>query len=168
MAEQNGEEEKPGPTIGEVMPDGTVYAGVSPETGQAMFTTAADVPATCSFDHAQDYAAKLDVHGYRDWRVPTPVKVSLVAAAPEGAISEEAVPRSRDGAAPAASWVEFNVLFQNRVAIGGLYESGSGPAGWYWSSSQYDYNTAWGQRFCDGKQFYLNLKDTDSSVRCVR
>ena len=46
MAEQNGEEEKSGPTIGEVMPDGTVYAGVSPETGKAMFTTAADAPAT--------------------------------------------------------------------------------------------------------------------------
>src|ERR1022692_2660770 len=122
--------------IGEVTPDGTVYAGVSPETGQAMFTTAADAPATCTFNEAQDYAAKLDANGHLDWRVPT-----------------------RD---------ELNVLYQNRAAIGGFEESGSEPVGWYWSSSQYDYNTAWGQRFCDGKQFYLNLKNTDSSVRCVR
>ena len=57
--------------IGEVMPDGTVYAGVSPESGKAMFTTAADAPATCTFDEAQEYAAKLDAHGHRDWRVPT-------------------------------------------------------------------------------------------------
>jgi hypothetical protein len=136
MGEGSGKKEKTGPTIGDAMPDGTIYAGESPESGKAMFTTAADVPATCSFDHAQDYAAKLDAHGYRDWRVPT-----------------------RD---------ELNVLFQNRAAIGGFDESCSYPGGWYWSSSQYDYNTAWGQRFCDGKQFYLNLKNTDSSVRCVR
>ena len=71
MAEQNGEEEKPGPTIGEVMPDGTVYAGISPETGQAMFTTAADAPATHTFNEAQDYAVKLDANGHLDWRVPT-------------------------------------------------------------------------------------------------
>jgi hypothetical protein len=80
MAEQNGEEEKSGPTVGEVMPDGTVYAGVSPETGQAMFTTAADAPATCTFNEAQDYAAKLDVHGYRDWRVPTKEELNVLFA----------------------------------------------------------------------------------------
>ena len=57
--------------IGEVIPDGTIYAGVSPETGKAMFTTATDAPATCTFDEAQEYAAKLDAHGHRDWRVPT-------------------------------------------------------------------------------------------------
>jgi hypothetical protein len=71
MAEQNGEDEKSGPTIGEVMPDGTVYAGVSPESGKAMFTTAADVTPTCTFSQAKEYAAKLDARGYRDWRVPS-------------------------------------------------------------------------------------------------
>ena len=68
--------------IGTVMPDGTVYAGVSPESGKAMFTTAADAPATCTFDEAQEYAAKLDANGHLDWRVPTLLKVSHVAAAP--------------------------------------------------------------------------------------
>ena len=57
--------------IGEVIPDGTIYAGVSPETGKAMFTTAADAPATCGFPEAQEYAAKLDANGHLDWRVPT-------------------------------------------------------------------------------------------------
>ena len=64
------------------MPDGTVYAGISPETGKAMFTTAADAPATCTFNEAQDYAANLEAYGHRDWRVPTLLKVSHVAAAP--------------------------------------------------------------------------------------
>jgi hypothetical protein len=66
--------------IGDAMPDGTVYAGVSPETGKAMFTMVADAPATCSFDHAQDYAAKLDAHGYRDWRVPTKDELNVLFA----------------------------------------------------------------------------------------
>jgi hypothetical protein len=64
--------------IGEVMPDGTIYAGVSPETGKAMFTTAADAPATCTFNEAQDYAAKLDAHGHRDWRVPTKDELNVL------------------------------------------------------------------------------------------
>jgi len=66
--------------IGEVMPDGTVYAGVSPESGKAMFTTAADAPETCSFNEAQDYAARLDAHGYRDWRVPTKDELNVLFA----------------------------------------------------------------------------------------
>ena len=122
--------------IGEVMPDGTVYAGISPDTGKPMFTTAADAPLTYTFNQAQKYAKKHNAHGHKDWRVPT-----------KG---------------------ELNVLFSNRVAIGRFDESGSLPGGWYWSSSQYDYNTAWSQLFSDGNQFYLNLKDGASSVRCVR
>jgi hypothetical protein len=136
MAEQGREDEKSGPAIGEVMPDGTIYAGISPESGQAMFTTAADAPATFNFFEAQEYAAKLNARGHLDWRVPTTG--------------------------------ELNVLYHNRAFIGGFEESGSDPGGWYWSSSQYDYNTAWAQLFRDGHQFCLNLKDTDSSVRCVR
>ena len=45
--------------------------------------------------------------------------------------------------------------------------TGSYPAGWYWSSSQYGLNGAWGQRFSDGFQFN-NFKDYVSSLRCVR
>ena len=135
MAEQNGEEEKPGPTIGEVMPDGTVYAGVSPETGTPMYTTPADAPAARTFNQAQEYAAKLDAHGHRDWRRPT-----------------------RD---------ELNVLYQNRAAIGGFETSSLHPAGWYWSSSQFNEYIAWGQRFSDGHQDFSN-KSNVSSLRCVR
>ena len=62
---------------------------------------------------------------------------------------------------------ELNVLFQNRAAIGGFNEPGSHPAGWYWSSSQLNYNGAWAQRFSDGYQS-INLKNYASSLRCVR
>jgi hypothetical protein len=123
------------PRIGDSMPDGTHYAGVSPETGKAMFTTAADTPAACTFNEAQEYAAKLDAHGHLDWRVPT-----------KG---------------------ELNVLFANRAAIGGFEESGSELLGWYWSSSQYSYRSAWAQRFSDGYQD-TSRKYYYTSVRLVR
>ena len=60
------------------MPDGTIYAGVSPESGKAMFTTAADAPAACSFHEAQEYAAKLDANGHLDWRVPTRSELNVL------------------------------------------------------------------------------------------
>ena|ERR1022692_4923405 len=116
-----------------------------------MYATPADVPLTHTFNAAQKYSAKLDVHGRQDWRVPTFFKISLVAAC----------------AAPIASWDELNVLFQNRAAIGGFDISGSHPAGWYWSSSQILNLLAWAQRFSDGYQNH-GSKNDDSSLRCVR
>ena len=64
---------------------------------------------------------------------------------------------------------ELNVLFQNRVAIGGFDTTGSDPAGWYWSSSRYDsfYGFAWAQRFGDGGQSNLS-RGFASALRCVR
>jgi hypothetical protein len=61
---------------------------------------------------------------------------------------------------------ELNVLFKNRVLVGGFNETGSAPAGWYWSSSQYTI-IGWAQRFSDGIQDYF-VKASESSLRCVR
>ncbi len=55
---------------GERMPDGTIYAGVSPYTGKPMYTTPADAPLTYIFSEAKKYAAGLAAHGYHDWRIP--------------------------------------------------------------------------------------------------
>ena len=57
--------------IGAAMPDGTIYAGVSPETGEPMYATPKDAPLRLTFDQAAKHASKLDAHGYEDWRVPT-------------------------------------------------------------------------------------------------
>jgi hypothetical protein len=123
------------PKTGDKMPDGTIYAGVSPNTGRAMYATALDASLTMTFNEAKEYASKLDAHGHQDWRVPT-----------KG---------------------ELNVLFNNRAAIGGFNETGSDPAGWYWSASQNGTWSAWAQRFSDGGQDN-SPKDIRSSVRCVR
>jgi len=59
------------------MPDGTIYAGLSPDTGKKMYAMPADAPLTMSFNEAADYAAKLDAHGHRDWRVPTKAELKV-------------------------------------------------------------------------------------------
>ena len=135
----NNDDAKPeggtAPNVGDRMPDGTVYPGVSPETGTPIYTTQADAPGLYSWKKGAEYCAALDAGGHRDWRVPT-----------KG---------------------ELHVLFENRDAIGGFNISGSYPAVWYWSSSQFDYDSAWDQRFSDGDQG-INLKLDGSSLRCVR
>ena len=135
----NNDDAKPeggtAPNVGDRMPDGTVYAGVSPETGTPMYTTPADAPGPYIWKKGVEYCSALEAGGHQDWRVPT-----------KG---------------------ELDLLFQNRATIGGFNISGSYPAGWYWSSSQYNYSIAWDQRFSDGNQYYFTKYD-GSSLRCVR
>ena len=131
--------EKEERTPGETMPDGTIFAGISPDTQQPMYTTPADAPMTMTWSDAMNYASRLDAHGHQDWRLPTKA--------------------------------ELNVLWENRDK-GGLKgtfsETGSVPAGWYWSSTEnHEYSHAWDQRFSDGFQSW-DYKFFDSSLRCVR
>jgi hypothetical protein len=123
------------PEIGAKMPDGSIYAGVSSDSGKPIYATPADSGLCAKWRKAMDYAAGLDAHGHRDWRVPTRA--------------------------------ELNVLFTNRAAIGNFNETGSTPAGWYWSSSRDDGSSAWTQRFSDGDRGSYSRYD-QSSLRCVR
>src|SRR5262249_56590304 len=63
---------------GDRMQDGTIYAGLSPDTGKEMYTTPADATGTMKWKKAMDYAAGLDAHGRRDWRVPTKAEVNVL------------------------------------------------------------------------------------------
>jgi hypothetical protein len=62
---------------------------------------------------------------------------------------------------------ELDTEFNHRAAIGGFNETGSDPAGWYWSSSPDDNLIAWEQRFSDGLQLNY-FRNYGSSLRCVR
>lgn len=64
--------------IGAKMPDGTIYAGDSPDTGKPMFTTPADAPLTMTFNEAKDYARKLAAQGHEDWRLPTKSELEVL------------------------------------------------------------------------------------------
>jgi hypothetical protein len=66
------------PKIGDKMPDGTVFAGISPDTHKPMYTTPAPAPLTMTFNEAEKYATKLDAHGHQDWRLPTKAELNLL------------------------------------------------------------------------------------------
>jgi hypothetical protein len=126
------------PKPGDEMEDGTTYAGTSPDTGKPMYTTPKNAPGTYTFNEAAKYAKNLDAHGHHDFHVP--------------------------------SKGELNVLWENRnkgKLKGTFNETGSDPAGWYWSSSQFNIGNAWAQRFSDGNRYNYG-KGFDSSLRCVR
>jgi hypothetical protein len=65
-------------TIGTSMPDGTIYAGISPDTGKPMYATPKDAPLTCNFNDAAKYASTLDAHGHHDWRAPTRAELNVL------------------------------------------------------------------------------------------
>lgn len=127
------------PEIGDKMPDGTAYAGVSPDTGNPMYATPADAPLTMTFNQAQKYAQDANAqnsYGHDDWHVPT-----------------------KD---------ELNVLFNNRAAVGGFNVNGSSPVGWYRSATPSNTWNTWCQRFSDGVQGGNDVGSDHSSVRLVR
>jgi hypothetical protein len=68
----------PKPKIGDKMPNGTIYAGVSPNTEKPMYVTPADASLTMKFNEAQEYAVKLDSHAHKDWRVPTKAELNVL------------------------------------------------------------------------------------------
>jgi hypothetical protein len=106
--------------------------------GKPLYTTPRDAPGTYTFNQAARYANTLTAHGHHDFHAP--------------------------------SKGELDVLWENRnkgKLKGTFNETGSDPAGWYWSSSQGVNYVAWAQRFSDGYQFF-NHKDNYSSLRCVR
>jgi hypothetical protein len=67
------------PKVGDKMPDGTVLAGISPDTNKPMYATPADASLTMTFNEAQIYAAQLDAHGYKDWCVPSKAELNVLS-----------------------------------------------------------------------------------------
>jgi hypothetical protein len=66
------------PKPGDKMADGTVFAGISPDTNKPMYATPGDVPLTMKWKQAMYYAFDLDAHGHKDWRVPTKGELNVL------------------------------------------------------------------------------------------
>jgi hypothetical protein len=66
------------PKPGDRMADRTIYAGISPDTGKAMYATPKDASLTMKWKAAMEYASKLDEHGHNDWRVPTKGELNVL------------------------------------------------------------------------------------------
>jgi hypothetical protein len=64
--------------IGDVMPDGSIYAGLSPDTNNPMYATVDDANLTMTFNKAKEYASKLEAYGRKDWRLPTKSELKLL------------------------------------------------------------------------------------------
>lgn len=131
--------QKAGPEAGDVMRDGTVFAGISPDTGKPMYAAPVDAsPMMMNFKAAAQYARELDVGGKKDFRVPTQDELKVLF----------------DNREKGALKGTFNL-------------SGSYPEGWYWSSTPVIQDNAWVQRFSDGavNDYWQVLR---SRVRCVR
>jgi|SRR5579864_8757417 len=66
------------PEPGDVMPDGTIFAGLSPDTGKSMYTTPADMPKLMSFTWAQFFALGFEAHDHKDWRLPSKAELQVL------------------------------------------------------------------------------------------
>src|SRR5262249_1196948 len=63
---------------GDRMEDGTIYAGISPDTGGPMYTMSADIPGSFDLFRAEEYAGKFPGHGDRKWRVPSKDELNVL------------------------------------------------------------------------------------------
>jgi hypothetical protein len=127
--------------IGQELPGGEKYGGISPSSGKPFIVTAADAPLTMKWSEAMAYAARLEAHGHKGWRRPTKAEFQHIFQhhAEIGGFN------TRDGGTP----------------VGGAYP------GLYWTSTENNISTAWYQRFSDGFQNGIS-KYNLLSVRCVR
>jgi hypothetical protein len=127
------------PMPGTVMPDGTVYAGLSPDTGRAFYAAANDAPKLMTWNDATAYARASTAHGHSDWRVPTMNELDVIfnnSAAIGG----------------------FNA---SGSLSGGMYWSSSKDGAVILHIRARDWT------FSDGSQIF-DTKSARSSVRCVR
>lgn len=125
-------------TTGEVMRDGTVYAGISPNTGKPLYAAPMDAPLMMRWQRAMEYAATLDAHGHNDWRLPARSELEMLSRN-----------RSLVGG--------FNESASGAAAV--YWSSTENPA--------FD-DAAWSLRFCEGHHGYGHLKRFEASVRLVR
>jgi len=130
---------KQGVKIGTTIKDGTIFAGISPDTGKYMYAAPADAGVSMPFKQAARYAKNLTVGGKKGFHVPTRGELKVLFDN-----------RSKGGLKGT-----FNL-------------TGSDLAGWYWSSTRgYEDGCVHGQQFKSGRQGLIH-RSNDSSVRCVR
>jgi hypothetical protein len=127
--------------IGDTMPDGSIYAGTSPDTGKPMYAMPKDASFKRGFNDASKYQAAVNERnelGHNDWRL--------------------------------ASNTEMKAMFNNLAAAGGFDTSGAYPAGWYWTATKgYDMGEFVKiVRASDGKENDQQDKMRDLSVRLIR
>ena len=141
MSDRLSKLKKTPPADGEIgcrMPDGTIFAGISPDTNQPMYAAPADASICMNFNEAAKYAKNLDVGGKKDFRVPSRAELDVLFQNREKGFLK-----------------------------GTFNTSGDNTEGWYWTSAPEHEIYAWSQRFSDGYKMNDNMYGR-SSVRCIR
>jgi hypothetical protein len=172
------------PSIGDTCDDGSIYAGLSPDGNLAMYTTPADAPSTYTWNDGTSNYTDMSMANCTDTSPGTATSCQTGEANTAflvGATGEPDYPFAAaeycDGLSAHGydDWYlpaqdELNVLYTNKNTgdLNGTFnESGSFPAGYYWSSSETSNGSARLQRFSDGSQLTRD-KSIGLAVRCVR
>lgn len=140
-AKQKKQKIEPAPAIGARMDDKTVYVGVSPDTGEQLFTTPWDAAIGLDFNAAAACVKAINKQkylGHDDWRLPTKE--------------------------------ELNVLYNNAdkgVLRGTFDQDPNCPDSWYISSTPGFDNSVSCQSFSGGTQATCS-RSVKSRLRCVR
>jgi hypothetical protein len=64
--------------IGDKMEDGTIYAGISPDTDKEMYAAPADEPLTLTFNKAKERAEELSKTTGKAYRVPSVLELNVL------------------------------------------------------------------------------------------
>jgi len=160
-----------------ISPDGSVYAGLSPDGNVPMYTTPADAGnytwnnGTSNWiDTAMVNCTSGAENSCDTGQGNTALLVGLSDAASPYAAAVYCDGLSAHGKTDwyLPAWNELDVLYDNRTAIGGFNTSGSEPAGRYWSSSEISSSHAMLQRFDTGSDVWRFKNEGPYPVRCVR
>jgi hypothetical protein len=66
------------PSVGDVMEDGTIFAGMSPVDGKALYVLPSRINGSMAWDVANKHLSGLNVCGHNDWRLGTPREVEEI------------------------------------------------------------------------------------------
>ena len=152
--------------VGYVMADGTVFAGISPDNGKAMYVMPNDLSNIFNgnlenkLESAAENETKRSVYGYISRLDNVDKYISQ--------LNHEGYEGHDDWVLPDRS--ELNILFNNQMKIGDF-----GFADWYLSvdkqwSSKYKPRLPWVQRFSDGigRDGGFIINDPEVSIRLIR
>ncbi len=64
--------------VGNACDNGTIYAGVSPDTANALIITPSDAPAKYKWDEAVAFCNSFTGSGYNDWRLPSAAEAGKI------------------------------------------------------------------------------------------
>jgi len=163
---------------GTVVPDGSVYVGLSPDGNVPMYVTRCDAGMSWDGSACTGTRSALTWGTYGTTTGITDVNTGEANTTALAVYGDTAVAKYCDNLDMHGkmdwylpSQEELNVIYLASVAAGGTFRSsfdlsGSAFSGVYWSSSEYNAYNAWYQRFSDGYQNASKLNGR--SARCSR